>query len=91
VLGRGPALTIVTKPARAEQLTPYHLAVLRTAFDHDTRFSGAPGYSFIRGKNWEPALQVRYEFPGAGPFRVACKVRHDMGGGGMWTGRILVE
>ena len=53
--------------------------------------SSTPGYSFIRGKDKEPALQVQYEFPAAGTFRVACKVQDDMGGEGIWTGEIEVQ
>lgn len=44
-------------------------------FNYGKRFSSTPGYSFIRGKNKEPALQVQYEFPSAGTFSVACKVQ----------------
>ena len=60
-------------------------------FDYGKRFSSTPGYSFIRGKNKEPALQTQYEFPKNGTFRIACKVQDDMGGEGLWTGEIEVK
>jgi len=60
-------------------------------FDYGKRFSSTPGFSFIRGKNKEPALQVQYEFPAPGTYNVACKVQDDMGGEGTWTGEIEVE
>jgi len=60
-------------------------------FNYGKRFSSTPGYSFIRGKDKEPALQVEYEFPAAGTFGVACKVQDDMGGEGTWTGEIEVR
>ncbi len=59
-------------------------------FDYGERFSSTPGYSFIRGKNKEAALQVQYEFPSAGTYSVACKVQDDMGGEGTWTGEVVV-
>jgi len=59
-------------------------------FDYGKRFSSTPGFSFVRGKKKEPALQTQYEFPRAGPHRIACKVQDDMGGEGMWTGDIEV-
>ncbi len=60
-------------------------------FDYDKRFSSTPGYSFIRGTKKEPILQVQYEFPRTGKFRIACKVQDDMGGEGLWTGEIEVS
>lgn len=60
-------------------------------FNYGKRFSSTPGYSFIRGKNKEPALQVQYEFPAAGTYNVACRVQDDMGGEGTWTGEIDVN
>jgi hypothetical protein len=60
-------------------------------FDYDKRFSSTPGYSFIRGKNKEALLQVEFEFPRAGKFRIACKVQDDIGGEGIWTGEIEVS
>jgi len=59
-------------------------------FDHKKRFISTPGYSFIRGANKEPALQVQYEFPDMGMRHIACKVQDDMGGEGIWTGEIEV-
>jgi DNA modification methylase len=59
-------------------------------FDYQKRFSSTPGYSFIRGKNKEPALQVQYEFPRARRYKIACKVQDDMGGEGTWTGELEV-
>ncbi len=60
-------------------------------FDYGERFSSTPGFSFVRGKKKEPALQAQYEFPSAGTHRIACKVQDDMGGEGMWTGEIEVR
>jgi len=60
-------------------------------FEYDGRFSSAQGYSFIRGKKAEPALQVQYEFPRTGRYRVACKVQDDAGGEGLWTGEVEVS
>ena len=60
-------------------------------FEYGERFSSTPGFSFVRGKNKEPALQAQYEFPGAGAHRIACKVQDDMGGEGLWTGEIDVK
>ena len=60
-------------------------------FDYGERFSSTRGYSFIRSKRKEPALQVEYDFPGSGKYRIACKVQDDMGGEGMWTGEIEVH
>jgi DNA modification methylase len=60
-------------------------------FDYDKRFSSSPGYSFIRGKDKEPVLQVQYEFPRTGKFRIGCKVQDDMGGEGLWTGEVEVS
>jgi REP element-mobilizing transposase RayT len=60
-------------------------------FSYGKRFSSTPGYSFIRGKDKAPQLQVQYEFPAAGTYNVACKVQDDMGGEGLWTGEIEVQ
>lgn len=59
-------------------------------FDYAERFVSTPGYSFIRRNNKEPILQLDYEFPRKGDFRVACKVQDDKGGEGIWVGRIEV-
>ena len=59
--------------------------------DYGERFSSTPGYSFIRSKKKDPALQAQYEFPQTGTFRIACKVQDDMGGEGIWTGQIDVK
>lgn len=60
-------------------------------FDYGERFSSTPGFSFIRSKKKEPALQTQYEFPGTGTISIACKVQDDMGGEGLWTGEIEVR
>lgn len=60
-------------------------------FDYGKRFSSTPGYSFIRGTKKEPVLQVQYEFPRTGKFRIACKVQDDMGGEGIWSGEVEVS
>ncbi|MBY0532972.1 MAG: site-specific DNA-methyltransferase [Xanthobacteraceae bacterium] len=60
-------------------------------FNYKDRFSSTAGYSFIRGKNSEPELQVEYSFPKAGKVRVACKVQDDMGGEGLWSEEIDVK
>ena len=60
-------------------------------FDYGERISSTPGFSFIRSKKKEPALQTQYEFPRTGTIGIACKVQDDMGGEGMWTGEIVVE
>ncbi len=60
-------------------------------FDYSKRFSSTTGYSFIRSKNKEPALQTQYEFPRTGTFRIACKVQDDMGGEGLWAGETEVK
>ena len=60
-------------------------------FDYGERFSSTRGYSFIRSKRKEPALQVEYDFPGSGKYRIACKVQDDMGGEGLWTAEIEVH
>ena len=60
-------------------------------FDYGKRFSSTPGYSFVRGKNKEVALQAQYEFPVGGKKRIACKVQDDMGGEGLWTAEIEVS
>lgn len=60
-------------------------------FDYGKRFSSTQGYSFVRGQNKEPALQVQYEFPRSGKFKIACKVQDDMGGEGLWAGEIEVN
>jgi DNA modification methylase len=59
-------------------------------FNYGKRFSSTPGFSFIRSQKNEPALQTQYEFPQAGTFRIACKVQDDMGGEGLWVGKIEV-
>jgi hypothetical protein len=60
-------------------------------FDYGQRFSSAPGSSFVRGGKSEPQLTAQYEFPRSGKVRVACKVRDDMGGEGLWAGEIKVS
>lgn len=60
-------------------------------FDYGKRFSSTPGYSFIRGTKKEPVLQVQYEFPRTGKFRIACKVQDDMGGEGICSGEVEVS
>jgi DNA modification methylase len=60
-------------------------------FDYGKRFSSTQGFSFVRGKKKEPALQAQYEFPSAGTHRIACKVQDDMGGEAIWTGEIEVK
>ncbi len=60
-------------------------------FDYGKRFSSTPGYSFIRGTKKEPVLQLQYEFPRTGKFRIACKVQDDMGGEGIWSGEVEVS
>ena len=60
-------------------------------FDYGERFSSTPGYSFVRGKKRELALQVQYEFPSGGKKRIACKVQDDMGGEGLRTDEIEVS
>jgi DNA modification methylase len=59
-------------------------------FDYQTRFTSTSGFSFIRGANKGPAIQVQYEFPTAGKSQIACKVQDDMGGEGLWTADISV-
>lgn len=59
-------------------------------FDHNGRFKSTQGFAFARSKKKEPALQVQYEFPRPGTFRVACKVQDDAGGEGMWVGEVGV-
>ena len=59
--------------------------------DYGERFSSTPGFSFIRSKKKEPALQTQYEFSGTGTISIACKVQDDMGGEGLWTGEIEVR
>jgi len=49
-------------------------------FDFEGRFASTRGYSFIRGDKGNPTLTVTYEFPGAGKWKVACKVQDDRGG-----------
>jgi len=60
-------------------------------FDYGKRFSSTPGFSFIRGAKKEPVLQVQYEFPRTGKYRIACKVQDDMGGEGIWVGEVEVS
>lgn len=60
-------------------------------FDYDGRFASTPGFSFIRGGNKEPVLQIEYKFPAAGKRRIACKVQDDMGGEGIWIAEIDVK
>lgn len=60
-------------------------------FDYEKRFSSTPGYSFVRGTKKEPVLQVQYEFPRIGKFRIACKLQDDMGGEGIWSGEVEVS
>ncbi|MFQ5779223.1 MAG: DNA-methyltransferase [Nitrospiria bacterium] len=60
-------------------------------FDYGKRFSSTPGFSFVRGKKKEPALQAQYEFTRTGMHRIACKVQDDMGGEGVWSGEIEVK
>lgn len=60
-------------------------------FDYGKRFSSTPGYSVVRGKKKEVALQVQYEFPPGGKKHIACKVQDDMGGEGLWTEEIEVS
>ena len=60
-------------------------------FDYGRQFSSTPGYSFVRGKKKEAALQAQYEFPSGGKKRIACKVQDDMGGEGLWTDEIEVS
>ena len=51
-------------------------------FDYGERFSSTSGFSFIRSKKKEPALQTQYEFPRTGTIGIACKVQDDMGARG---------
>ena len=60
-------------------------------FDYGERFSSTPGYSFVRGKKKEPALEAQYKFPLGGKWHVACRVQDDMGGDGLWTAEIEVS
>ena len=60
-------------------------------FDCGERFSSTSGFSFIRSKKKEPALQTQYEFARTGTIGIACKVQDDMGGEGLWTGEIEVR
>ena len=60
-------------------------------FDCGERLSSTPGCSVIGSKKKELAFEAQYGFPGAESFRIACKVRDDMGGEGMWSGEIWVE
>lgn len=60
-------------------------------FNYMGKFRSTQGYSFIRTAKKEPALQVQYEFPSPGKWRVACKVQDDMGGEGMWVGEVEVK
>lgn len=57
-------------------------------FDYRARFTSTLGYSFVRGKRKEPALQAQYQFPSKGKQHVACRVQDDMGGDGLWTAEI---
>jgi DNA modification methylase len=60
-------------------------------FDYQLRFTSTPGFSFVRGANKGPAIQVQYEFPSKGTKQVACKVQDDMGGEGLWSADIKIE
>ena len=64
---------------------------LQWDFKFGKRFSSTPGYSFVRGKKKEPALQAQYEFPSGGKKHIACRVQDDIGGEGLWTGEIEVS
>lgn len=59
-------------------------------FDYAERFSSTPGYSFVRTKSKEPALQVRYKFSSHGKKQVACRLQDDKGGDGLWSAEIEV-
>jgi DNA modification methylase len=60
-------------------------------FDFKDRFSSTKGYSFVRDERGVPALVVRYEFPTAGKWRIACKVQDDCGGEAMEAMEIVVS
>jgi len=60
-------------------------------FNYEKRFGSLPGYSFECRKKKDVVLQAQYEFPSGGRKRIACKVRDDMGGEGLWTGEIMVS
>ena len=60
-------------------------------FDYNGTFTSTQGFSFIRNATKEPALLVDYTFPATGQYRIACKVQDDIGGEGLWTGRIEVN
>jgi len=55
------------------------------------RFSSTRGYSFLRGRNKDPQLPARYEFPRTGAFHIARKMQDDPGGEGLWSGQIQVD
>ena len=60
-------------------------------FNYKDIFTTSPGYSFIRGKNREPLLQVVYKFPDYGRYKIACKIQDDLGGEAMWTDELEVS
>jgi len=60
-------------------------------FDYNGQFSGMSGYSFGPSCKKGVAMQVEYEFPEVGKKRIACKVRDDMGGEGLWSDEIEVS
>ncbi len=60
-------------------------------FDYREYFTSTQGFSFVRTAKKEPALQVDYEFPAYGRYRIACKVQDDAGGEGLWTDEIEVK
>ena len=59
-------------------------------FGFSGRFSSTPGFSFVRGKQKEPAMQAQYQFPSRGKQLIACRVQDDLGGDGLWTSEIEV-
>lgn len=56
-------------------------------FDYGERFSSTPGHAYKRG---DGAMSADHEFGSKGWKAIAAKVQDDMGGEGLWTGKIEV-
>ncbi|CCV11361.1 site-specific DNA-methyltransferase [Mesorhizobium sp. STM 4661] len=57
-------------------------------FDYGEHFSSSPGHAYKRGAD---AMTADYEFASSGRKTVAAKVQDDMGGEGLWTGKVEVN
>jgi hypothetical protein len=60
-------------------------------FNRNGKLNSTQGYSFVQTAKKEPALQLQYELPSLGKYRVASNVQDDAGGEGLWVGEVEAE